>query len=179
MIYHEYKENGSHSVYTVPLPAAETPMDHELHGNYFMVVNMPNLDMPILPVPFMRRNLNRHRLPHDSMAMSRAIRRRMAIPRPTALSAHNGLPPARGTRSQTRLGEPYPQSPISSGIDRRRQVYAMNQWALPLVDVTGRSRETSLNFYRFVLSVGLPLSSNNPIYSICKLNLNYGFEQKI
>jgi len=152
-------------------------MDHELHGNYFMVVNMPNLDMPILPVPFMRRNLNRHRLPHDSMALSRAIRRRMAIPRPTALSAHNGLPPARGTRSQTRLGEPYPQSPISSGIDRRRQVYAMNQWALPLVDVTGRSRETSLNFYRFVLSVGPPLSCNSPIYSISKLNLSDGFEQ--
>lgn len=155
MIYHNYTENGSHSVYTVPRPAPETPLDSELHGNYFMVVNMPNLDMPILPVPFMRRNLNRHRLPHDSMALSRAIRRRMTIPRPTALSAHNGLPPARGTRSQTRLGEPYPQrlaneNPISTGIERRRQIYTMNQWALPLADITGRTREFSLSFFRSV-----------------------------
>jgi len=149
MIYHDFKEDGSHAVYTVPRPIPD-PLDSELHGNYFMVVNMPNLEMPILPVPFMRRNLNRHRLPHNPAAFSRF---RRSIPRPTALSAANeNLPPARGTRSQSRLLEaitfrPDNEGPVASGLDRRRQIYALNQWALPLPDLTGRTREYSLSFF--------------------------------
>ncbi|XP_065332305.1 E3 ubiquitin-protein ligase Topors-like isoform X2 [Cloeon dipterum] len=153
MIYHEYKEDGSHEVYTVPRPVPEPSMDAaELHGNYFMVVNMPNLpDMPPI-MPFMRRNLNRHRLPHLPPAFTRF--RRSTIPRPTALSAtsEHSLPPARNTRSHSRLLEAFQyRPPITTGpaigIERRRQIYALNQWALPLPDVTLRSREHSLAFY--------------------------------
>ncbi|XP_059485097.1 E3 ubiquitin-protein ligase Topors-like [Neocloeon triangulifer] len=155
MIYHGYKEDGSHKVFTVPRPAPDPSVDSELHGNYFMVVNMPNLpEMPIMPMPFMRRNLNRHRLPH---LPSMYARLRRAIPRPTALSVtpEESLPLAMRTRSHSRLVNSYQYRPVSNpseipspmGIDRRCQIYALNQWALPLPDITGRTRESSLAFF--------------------------------
>jgi hypothetical protein len=117
----------------------------------------PNASVEREQLIMMVNHLNRLTMPRWWIRGQPPRRRHVNLPAQVEQPAHRGsilnifdiLPHAPGHQQQAHERRMVTRSSQqATGLDHRRHTYHNNLWAQPLADVTGRTREFSLSFYR-------------------------------